>query len=51
MSSPLEQINLDAPDVLTDWFERFDLYRNTNEKITNNNATAFLLTMAGGSDI
>lgn len=43
----LGKLNVQADDV-EDWFDRFDLYCCTNDKITDINKTAFLLTMAGG---
>ena len=45
----LENLDLQKTDQLEDWFERFDLYCATDDRITESNQTAYLLTYAGGS--
>jgi len=43
----MEPIDLSDTKNIESWYERFELYRLTNDKIKDENATAFYLTLIG----
>jgi len=43
----MEPLNITEPNGISEWFERFSLWASINAQVTDNNLTAYYLTMIG----